>query len=95
MTDTLQDPISLAQALIRQQTVNPCHDGAQDVLADALESLGFRTKRYPFDGVDNLSTRVWAAQPPIFVSRVIRTWCPWATRLAGPSILSAPKFAMA
>ena len=63
MTDTLQDPISLAQALIRQQTVNPCHDGAQDVLADALESLGFRTKRYPFDGVDNLYARLGGAAP--------------------------------
>ena len=63
MTDTLHDPISLAQALIRQQTVNPCHDGAQDVLADALESLGFRTKRYPFDGVDNLYARLGGAAP--------------------------------
>lgn len=63
MTDTLHDPISLAQALIRQQTVNPCHDGAQDILADALESLGFRTKRYPFDGVDNLYARLGGAAP--------------------------------
>jgi succinyl-diaminopimelate desuccinylase len=63
MTDTLHDPISLAQALIRQQTVNPCHDGAQDLLADALESLGFRTKRYPFDGVDNLYARLGGAAP--------------------------------
>lgn len=63
MTDTLHDPIGLAQALIRQQTVNPCHDGAQDLLADALESLGFRTKRYPFDGVDNLYARLGGAAP--------------------------------
>ena len=63
MTDTLHDPIALAQALIRQQTVNPCHDGAQDVLADALESLGFRTKRYPFEGVDNLYARLGGAAP--------------------------------
>lgn len=63
MTDALLDPISLAQALIRQQTVNPCHDGAQDILADALESLGFRTKRYPFDGVDNLYARLGGQAP--------------------------------
>ncbi|MEQ1781407.1 MAG: succinyl-diaminopimelate desuccinylase [Hyphomonadaceae bacterium] len=63
MTDTLHDPIALAQALIRQQTVNPCHDGAQDILADALESLGFSTKRYPFDGVDNLYARLGGAAP--------------------------------
>ncbi len=54
MTDTLHDPISLAQALIRQRTVNPCHDGAQDVLAEALESLGLRPKRYPIVGGVNL-----------------------------------------
>ena len=63
MIDTLIDPVSLAQALIRQQTVNPCHDGAQDVLAEALESLGFCTKRYPFEGVDNLYARLGGAAP--------------------------------
>lgn len=63
MTDFLLDPIALSQALIRQQTVNPCHDGAQDVLADALESLGFRTKRYHFEGVDNLYARLGGAAP--------------------------------
>ncbi len=63
MTDFLLDPIALSQALIRQQTVNPCHDGAQDVLAEALESLGFRTKRYHFEGVDNLWARLGGAAP--------------------------------
>ena len=63
MTDFVHDPIALSQALIRQPTVNPCHDGAQDVLADALESLGFRTKRYHFDGVDNLYARLGGAAP--------------------------------
>ncbi len=63
MTDFLHDPVALAQALIRQPTVNPCHDGAQDVLADALESIGFRTKRYPFEGVDNLWARLGGASP--------------------------------
>jgi succinyl-diaminopimelate desuccinylase len=43
--------------------VNPCHDGAQDVLAEALESLGFCTKRYPFEGVDNLYARLGGAAP--------------------------------
>lgn len=63
MTDFFHDPIALTQALIRQPTVNPCHDGAQDVLADALESIGFRTKRYPFEGVDNLWARLGGAAP--------------------------------
>lgn len=63
MTDTLLDPIALTQALIRQPTVNPCHDGAQDLLVDALESLGFRSKRYHFDGVDNMYARLGGAAP--------------------------------
>ncbi len=61
--DALLDPVLLAQNLIRQPTVNPCHDGAQDHLAGALESLGFRTKRYPFEGVDNLYARIGTAAP--------------------------------
>jgi len=61
--DVSRDPILLSQALIRQQTVNPCHDGAQDVLAETLESMGFRTKRYHFEGVDNLYARLGTTQP--------------------------------
>ena len=63
MTEHLDDPVAFAQALIRQPTVNPCHDGAQDLLADALESLGFRTKRYHFEGVDNLYARLGTEAP--------------------------------
>jgi succinyl-diaminopimelate desuccinylase len=58
MTELSSDPVALSQALIRQPTVNPCKDGAQDVLAEVLESLGFRTKRYHFEGVDNLYARL-------------------------------------
>jgi succinyl-diaminopimelate desuccinylase len=63
MTELLNDPVALSQALIRQPTVNPCHDGAQDLLAEALESLGFRTKRYHFEGVDNLWARIGTSAP--------------------------------
>ncbi|HVY89255.1 MAG TPA: succinyl-diaminopimelate desuccinylase [Hyphomonadaceae bacterium] len=63
MTELPDDPVAFSQALIRQPTVNPCHDGAQDVLATALESIGFRTKRYHFEGVDNLWARLGTAQP--------------------------------
>jgi succinyl-diaminopimelate desuccinylase len=62
-TQLLDDPVALSQALIRQPTVNPCHDGAQDLLAEALESLGFRTRRHHFEGVDNLYARLGTAQP--------------------------------
>jgi succinyl-diaminopimelate desuccinylase len=63
MTGTFDDPIALSQALIRQPTVNPCHDGAQDLLAEILGTLGFRTKRYHFEGVDNLYARIGTAAP--------------------------------
>ena len=63
MTETFDDPIALSQALIRQPTVNPCHDGAQDLLAEILASRGFRTKRYHFEGVDNLYARFGNEQP--------------------------------
>jgi len=63
MTAPFDDPIALSQALIRQPTVNPCHDGAQDLLAEILGTLGFRTKRYHFEGVDNLYARIGTAAP--------------------------------
>jgi succinyl-diaminopimelate desuccinylase len=63
MTELSSDPVALSQALIRQPTVNPCKDGAQDVLAEVLESLGFRTKRYHVEGVDNLYARLGNEAP--------------------------------
>jgi succinyl-diaminopimelate desuccinylase len=62
-TEQVDDPVALSQVLIRQPTVNPCHDGAQDALAETLESLGFRTRRYHFEGVDNLYARLGTTQP--------------------------------
>jgi succinyl-diaminopimelate desuccinylase len=63
MSELLNDPVALAQALIRCPTVNPCKDAAQDLLADLLESQGFRTRRYPIEGVDNLYARIGTAAP--------------------------------
>lgn len=63
MNETPNDPVALSQALIRQPTVNPCRDGAQDILAGVLDSLGFRTKRYHFEGVDNLYARLGSQAP--------------------------------
>lgn len=65
MTEFLDDPIALSQALIRQPTVTPCHDGAQDVLASVLSGMGFRVRRYPFEGVDNLFARLGEGSPNI------------------------------
>jgi len=48
---------------MRQPTVTPCKDGAQDVIAEAMESLGFWTRRYPIEGVDNLYCRLGDTAP--------------------------------
>ena len=37
----LRHPLGLAQALVRRPSVTPADEGAMDVLAEALESLGF------------------------------------------------------
>ncbi len=49
-----QDPVAFAQALINCASITPEDAGALDVLERALKDLGFRTKRYPFEDVDNL-----------------------------------------
>lgn len=59
----IDDPVALAQALIRQPTVTPCQDGAQDLIAAELLALGFRVKRYPIEGVDNLYARIGTEAP--------------------------------
>ena len=62
------DPVSLAQALIRCPSVTPADEGALDVLARALEGIGFSCQRLRFeeDGtppVDNLYARIGTAGP--------------------------------
>ena len=42
------DPVALAQTLIQCASVTPADAGAQDVLAAALEALGFHTERLVF-----------------------------------------------
>ena len=51
------DPVPLAQALIRCPSVTPADAGAQDVLAAALERLGFTVWRLPFGTTPNLFAR--------------------------------------
>lgn len=65
MTELLKDPIALTQALIRCKTLTPCKDNAQDLLADYLETLGFWTRRYPIEDVDNLYARI-GTEGPVF-----------------------------
>ena len=48
------DPLPLAQALIRCRSVTPDDGGAQQVLAAALERLGFTVNRLRFGRIENL-----------------------------------------
>jgi succinyl-diaminopimelate desuccinylase len=57
------DPLPLAQALIRCASVTPADAGAQDVLAGALERLGFTVTRLRFGAVENLFARRGTAGP--------------------------------
>jgi len=52
------DPVPLAQALIRCPSVTPADAGAQDVLAAALEGLGFAVTRLRFGAIENLFARI-------------------------------------
>lgn len=61
----LEDPLPLAQALIRCASVTPADAGAQDVLAAALERLGFRVTRLRYGGIENLFARLGQGAPHI------------------------------
>jgi succinyl-diaminopimelate desuccinylase len=54
---SLADPLPLAQALIRCPSVTPADAGAQALLAEALERLGFTVTRLRFGEIDNLFAR--------------------------------------
>jgi succinyl-diaminopimelate desuccinylase len=57
------DPLPLAQALLRCPSVTPEDAGAQDVLADALGTLGFTVTRLRFGVIDNLHARIGTGGP--------------------------------
>ncbi len=62
------DPVALTQALIRCASVTPADTGAQGVLAQALEGLGFRCAALRFEAageapVDNLFARLGDGTP--------------------------------
>ena len=59
------DPLALAQALIRCASVTPADAGAQDVLAAALEGLGFTVTRLRFGEIENLFARIGTDGPHI------------------------------
>ncbi len=53
----LTDPLPLAQGLIRCHSVTPADGGSQDVLAEALGSLGFTIHRLRYGDIENLFAR--------------------------------------
>ncbi len=57
------DTLALAQALIRRASVTPEDGGAQDVLAEHIEALGFAVTRLPFGSVRNLFARIGSTPP--------------------------------
>jgi succinyl-diaminopimelate desuccinylase len=61
----LADPVPLAQALLRCASVTPADAGAQTVLAEALEALGFVVTRLRFGAIENLYARIGTEGPHI------------------------------
>jgi succinyl-diaminopimelate desuccinylase len=59
------DPVPLAQALLRCASVTPADAGAQGVLADALERLGFTVTKLRFGEIENLYARIGTEGPHI------------------------------
>ncbi len=65
MTDQtdLADPLPLAATLIRRPSIAPADAGAQAVLAEALERLGFAVTRLRFGEIENLFARIGDGGP--------------------------------
>ena len=60
---TAPDPVALTRDLIRRESVTPADGGAMDVVQAALEDLGFRCRRMPFGGIENLYARLGEGRP--------------------------------
>ena len=63
--NTARDPLALAQALIRCASVTPADAGAQDLLASALEGIGFTVTRLRFGDIENLFARIGTEAPHV------------------------------
>jgi succinyl-diaminopimelate desuccinylase len=61
----LNDPLPLAQALIRCASVTPADAGAQHVLSGMLERLGFTVHRLRFGEIENVFARLGSSGPHI------------------------------
>jgi len=63
MSETALDPAALAAALIRRPSVTPKDEGALDIVAGALEKLGFDCHRLVFGEIHNLYARRGDGRP--------------------------------
>ena len=81
---TTMDPVPLAQALLRCRSVTPDDDGAQDVLAQALEASGFHITRLPFGTTPNLFATRGESGPHICFAGHTDVVPPGADWSAGP-----------
>jgi succinyl-diaminopimelate desuccinylase len=63
MSETALDPAALAAALIRRPSITPQDEGALDIVAAALEKLGFDCHRLVFGEIHNLYARRGTARP--------------------------------
>jgi len=63
MSETALDPAALAAALIRRPSVTPKDEGAIDLVAAALEKLGFDCHRLVFGDIHNLYARRGDGRP--------------------------------
>ena len=60
---TLIDPVFLTQALVRCPSITPDDAGAQDVVRDALQAIGFECRDLPFGNIKNLLARFGDSGP--------------------------------
>jgi succinyl-diaminopimelate desuccinylase len=63
MSETALDPAALAAELIRRPSVTPKDEGAIDLVASALEKLGFDCHRLVFGDIHNLYARRGDGRP--------------------------------
>jgi succinyl-diaminopimelate desuccinylase len=63
MSETALDPAALAAALIRRPSITPKDEGALDLVAGALERLGFDCHRLVFGDIRNLYARRGNGRP--------------------------------
>ena len=63
MSGAAIEPAALAAALIQRPSVTPNDEGALEIVAAALEKLGFDCHRLVFGGIHNLYARRGAGRP--------------------------------